>query len=334
MLRQLLCKLPGEFSVRGGIIDFYAPDWEHPLRVELFDDTIESIRAFEVATQRSLGQLTELDLTLVHPYRTDRAKLSDYLPANSWVFVHELPECNEEARYYLQRVERQQDFHELDEVQQGLFRFPSITAAAIAGGSFEASCDLRIESVERFSGDLEKVRNELDQAGEGQQLYLICPTTAETERYAELFAQTQLAQSGRLHYVVGHLRAGFRLVTAKIALVSANELFHRSEVAQTNRKRLGRVIDSFLDLREGDYVVHLAHGIGRFRGLKLLENGPQVEEHLELEFHGGTKIFVPATNIELVQNMSVAAKANHRSVALAVNLGSSKSKPRNAPFRT
>lgn len=302
-------QLPGEFSLRGGILDLYAADWEHPLRVELFDEEVESIRAFEIVTQRSQGALKVLDITLIHPARSDRAQLADYLTNGTWVLLLEPAEIQEEARYYLQRVERMQDYHEIDEVTRSLFRFPSITASAIAGGSFEATCNLRLESVERFSGDFEKVRNELDAAGEGQTVYLICPTAAEVERYQELFGETALAKRQALHLLVGHLRSGFRLVSERIALVSSNELFHRSEIAQSNRKRLGRVIDSFLDLREGDYVVHLGHGIARYRGLKLMEKGNQAEEHLELEFHSGTKVFVPATNIELVQKYVGGSKS-------------------------
>ena len=63
----------------------------------------------------------------------------------------------------------------------------------------------------------------------------------------------------------------------------------------------GRALDSFLELREGDLIVHVTHGIGRYRGLKLLEKEGRAEEHLELEYHGGTRIFVPASKIELVQ---------------------------------
>ena len=66
-------------------------------------------------------------------------------------------------------------------------------------------------------------------------------------------------------------------------------------------RRLGKAIDSFLDLREGDLVVHLSHGIARFRGLKMLEKDGQHTEHLELQFHGGTRIYVPASKIDLVQ---------------------------------
>jgi transcription-repair coupling factor (superfamily II helicase) len=67
------------------------------------------------------------------------------------------------------------------------------------------------------------------------------------------------------------------------------------------RRRLGKAIDSFLDLRQGDLVVHLAHGIGRYRGMQLLDKDGRVEEHLQIEFAGGTRIYVPATRIGLVQ---------------------------------
>ena len=71
---------------------------------------------------------------------------------------------------------------------------------------------------------------------------------------------------------------------------------------------LSKAIESFLDLRNGDLVVHLAHGIGRYRGLKLLDKDGHVEEHLELEFHGGTRIYVPSSKIELVQKYVGARK--------------------------
>jgi len=112
-----------------------------------------------------------------------------------------------------------------------------------------------------------------------------------------------------LHFPIGYLRAGFRLTSERVALISGNELFHREEVRRPSRRRLGRVIDSFLELREGDYVVHIAHGIGKYRGLRLLEKDDRAEEHLELEFDGGTKIYVPASKIDLVQKYVGGAKS-------------------------
>ncbi len=308
-------ELPGEFSPRGGIIDVFAADWLHPVRIELFGDTIESIRSFEVSTQRSVETLGEIDITaLTKEHVTSGAgkginHFAAHLPPHSWFLLIEPHEMQEEARHYRQRLERPQDVHDIDDTLASIYRFPSVTAAAVASGSMEAECQLRIESVERFSGDISKVRDELDTVGLGYEVHLICPTEAEVDRLREIFGTTKLAQAGRLHFPIGRLQAGFRLVSERIVLVSSAELFHRTELNRPARRRLGRVIDSFLELREGDYVVHLSHGIGRYRGLKLLEKNGAVEEHLELEFHGNTRIFVPASNIDLVQKYIGGSKS-------------------------
>ncbi len=295
-------QMPGEFSLRGGILDIFAPDWLDPVRVEFFGDEIESLRGFEVSSQRSLQLLDGVEITVLDAAMSERSHLAEHLPARSWFMLVEPGEVQEEARHYLQRQEKPADYHSLDETFQRMFSFPSVTASAVASGSMEATCNLRIESVERFSGDINKVRDELDTAAQGQQVFIICSTEAEQQRLGEIFNASKLAAEGKLQLSLGRLQAGFRLVSHRIVLISGGELFHRSDLNRpAARRRLGRVIDSFLELREGDYVVHLTHGIGRYRGMKLLEKADQVEEHLELEFNGGTKIFVPATNIELVQ---------------------------------
>jgi len=160
---------------------------------------------------------------------------------------------------------------------------------------------LQAESVERLSGELGRVRDELDEAAAGQEVFVVCPTEAEVQRLRELFAETQAARQGRLHFPVGTLSEGFRFVAERTVLLSSAELFHREDLVRPPQRRLGRVIDSFLDLRQGDLVVHVTHGIARYRGLKLLEKGVQREEHLELEFYGGTRLYVPSSKIGLVQ---------------------------------
>jgi transcription-repair coupling factor (superfamily II helicase) len=133
-------------------------------------------------------------------------------------------------------------------------------------------------------------------------VWVVCPSEAEEERLAELLADSAPARTKRLHFARGRLSGGFRVVPEKLVLVSSAELFNREEVsARPARQRLSRAIDTFLDLHEGDYVVHVAHGIGRYRGLKLLEKHGRTEEFLELEFAETTKIYVPASAIELVQ---------------------------------
>ena len=117
--------------------------------------------------------------------------------------------------------------------------FPSVTASAIATGSLEATCRLPIESVERFSGHIDKVREELDDAGRGQEVFLICQTEAEVRRLGEVFAGTQLARDGRLHFSIGALQNGFRLVPDRIVLLSSGELFRRVPTCNVPRPFAG-----------------------------------------------------------------------------------------------
>jgi transcription-repair coupling factor (superfamily II helicase) len=342
-------ELPGEFAHRGGIVDVFAPDWFNPVRIELFGDEIESIRPFEIATQRSLEQTEAIEITAVVGSgqgeaassenlsenrigaNTRRslsegsqkgsgaktpspptvladgdeglAHLADYLPPRSWFLLVEPGELESEGRQYLERLDQPHGFHTVADVIRRAVMFPSITAAAIATGSLETTCRLPIESVERFSGHIDKVREELDDAGRGQEVFLICQTDAEIRRLREVFGGTRLARDGCLHFSIGSLQNGFRLVPDRIVLLSSGELFRRADVQRPAaiRRRLGRAIDSFLDLHEGDLVVHLSHGIARYRGMRLLEKSGQVEEHLELEFHGKTKLYVPSSKIGLVQ---------------------------------
>ncbi len=302
-------ELPGEFSIRGGLVDIFAYDWFDPVRVEFFGDCVESIRRFEVAGQRSLTKLESVELTVLDPNATHSGIITDYLPDDSWVVVAEPEEIHKQGGHYLELVERPQDLHGVDRVMRGLLRYPTATTSPIATGSVDAACQLKIESVERFSGDIGKVRDELDAAGQGEDVFVVCQTEAEIQRLAEIFGNTQLAGEGRLHFPIGSLATGFRLLPDAVVLISSSELFHRTSVRRQARRHLGKVIDSFMELRSGDLVVHVSHGIGRYRGMKLLEKGPRVEEHLVLEFHGGTKLYVPSSKIGLVQKYVGGSKS-------------------------
>lgn len=305
-------ELPGEMSQRGGILDVFASDWYDPVRVELFGDQIESIRRFEISSQRSLASLQHVEITVLDRSVVPTGHFSDYLPPQAWFFLIEPEEIDKHAGHYVGRLERPQDVHSPKAVMERVLRFPTATASAIAAGRHGATCRLPIESVERFSGDIAKVRDELDSAGSGQDVFVVCQTEAEVRRLADLFASTALAQQGKLHYVPGNLRRGFRIVPENLALVSSSELFQRTDVRRTPARRLGKAIDSFIELREGDLVVHVAHGIARYRGMTLLQKEQQIEEHLVLEFDEGVKLYVPSSKIALVQKYVGGAKSRPR----------------------
>jgi len=308
---------PGTFARRGGILDLFATDWDRPVRVELFGDEIESLRTFDTVSQRSVDTLPAIDLTALPtgpspaggpPPR--RTHLADIVPAGSWWALVEPGELAEEASRAHQRLtdagagcDQAAQVSPPDEVFARVYRFPSVTLSTVAASSLEATALLAIESVERFTGVLDRVREELETVGKDQEVWVVAPTDAEEKRLAELLAESAPARSGRLHFARGHLSGGFRLVPEKVVLISSAELFRREDVATARppKQKLSRAIDTFLDLHEGDHVVHVAHGIGRYRGLKLLDKQGRTEEFLEIEFAENTRVYVPASCIELVQ---------------------------------
>ena len=305
-------ELPGEFSLRGGILDVFATDWDHPVRIELFGDEIESLRQFDVASQRSLEPLQSIELTVLGRGGQGKGSLLDYLPNAAAIMLVEVDDVQHHGQQFLERAEEAADYFSVNHILKECQRWGVLSVAGLARGTDETTLRAPIESAERFSGDIGRVRQELDDAADGQHVFLVAETDAEVKRLGEILSTTKAGVDGRLHYVVGRLQSGFHVIGSATLVISGNELFHRAPLKRASRRRLSKAIESFLDLRDGDLVVHLAHGIGRYRGLKLLNKDDHVEEHLELEFHAGTKIYVPSSKIELVQKYVGARKAMPR----------------------
>ncbi|MFV0442627.1 MAG: transcription-repair coupling factor [Planctomycetaceae bacterium] len=345
--RESAIERPGEFAVHGGILDVFPPDSTDPLRIELFGDEIDSIRTFDVGTQRKVEDLREARLTIIGPpdhpeglaagppsKTTSRSTadplqtsisnalhsehFADLLPPGTCVALVELAELVEEGRQYLTRLDNPRGLFTVESTLQRLTQRPSVSISALTADSLETTCHLQVESIERFSGPKSEVLHELATiVGRDENVLIACHNEAERERLTELLANTRqgdgAALNGRVTFTVGSLTRGFRIVSQQLVVLSDHELFSRTEVRRTpvKKKRVdSRAIDSFLDLNPGDYVVHLTHGIGRYRGMELLDREGGKEEHLAIEFRDGVKIFVPVTLIHLVQKYIGAAKGS------------------------
>lgn len=333
--RSSAIERPGEFSVHGGIVDIFAPGADDPVRIELFGDEVESLRAFDVETQRKIAALDSTEFTALAPGGTDaeagkEESLLDALPQSSWVALVEPEELTAEGDHYLQRLGSTDGLYPVAGVLSKCTLRPSVAIAAVSGASFDETAHLQIESVERFSGRKSEALHDLKGVLSANESVLIaCHNPAERERLHELLLQAapELRQQTRL--CVGTVSQGYRLVPERLLVLSDHELFGRVDIRRAARRRRpeGRAIDSFLDLSPGDLVVHLAHGIGRFRGLELVkratgdggmnapaafrredEDAAALEEHLVLEFRDKVRIFVPVSLIHLVQKYVGPAK--------------------------
>ncbi|MBL8824668.1 MAG: transcription-repair coupling factor [Planctomycetia bacterium] len=332
--RTEVVELPGEFSKRGGILDIYPADADRPVRLEFFGDIIDSIRRFAPETQRSQEAIDHVNVTVfTQQGLSDTVPFTRYLPAGAIVILVEPADLREQAKVFLERVDDIKGLFSIDATFKHLIAHPSVHITALPTISAEATCHLQIESVERFSGDAAKVKEEL--ATLSGEIVIACPSKGEQQRLSELLNAASTAptkeesskskkknapstslstQDSALRtdssglstlLLPGHIRSGFRLVNSQLTVLGAQELFRRDAAATSHRisvrKYETRAIESFLDLAEDDLVVHVNHGIARYKGLQVLDTKGQLSEHMLLEFAAGTKMYVPTDKIDLVQ---------------------------------
>ena len=332
----------GQFAVRGGIVDLYSWQAPLPLRLEFFGDQIESLREFDIDTQTSVRDLGSIDILLgagaaVSSPPSGRSgdrsllvddqsgRVRDYVAPNDLIIdlepemesgAHATPGSQELAPPHIQISEGwietgQEDF-------SGAFQDCEIGEFAVG--------DLVLAEAKRaqFSHRLKEWR------ANNTKIIIYFQTEGEIERFREIMAG---AIEG-VDFVEGTLARGFCFPEANLVVLSAAELFGR--FAAHPRRRLRRAdrnraqID-FSELNEGDLVVHLEHGIGRFLGLIQLSKSPSTvavgvspassnraadtaatadgtQEVLALEFADEAKLYVPLEQAYLVSRYVGAGK--------------------------
>lgn len=295
-------KLPGEFTARGGILDVYPPDASEPRRIEWFDDEVESIRTFDSVTQRSIDRMERIDLLAANEATREEVSLLDHLPASTMVLVSEPIAALHQADAFRSRVPFPERFIDPISLYQRLETYPLAQITQLAAEGYSGQLiRVPIGNVERIGGELETLPRDIDQAlGEHRNAAIVCINDGELARMQEIVKSSPCYVAGRLKLLVGILSSGFEIPNGALIL-TVNQLLRRSMLKRSSKKHASRAIDSFLDLREGDLVVHLSHGISVYLGLEMIEKEGQRFEHLVLEFDGGTKLYVPSAKIDLVQ---------------------------------
>jgi transcription-repair coupling factor (superfamily II helicase) len=264
---------PGEYAIRGGIIDLFPLTADRPVRAELAGYRVESLREFEVATQASLAPVDRFEVSLIPEDAPDSATLLDYLPEKAVVVLKEPAEMD------LRNPKWQEGYHELA-------RRAVLSLSALPQPDAE---NLRIVSLQRFSGVLAHVERELE-AVRRKRTVIFCANEGEEKRLRELV-------KGPVEIRRGRLSAGFIFEDQQSVFIPNHQLFNRYRLRRSARHADTRPIDTLLEIERGDIVVHLTHGIGRFVGIERRKN----QEFMVLEYAGSARVFVPVTSLDLVQ---------------------------------
>jgi transcription-repair coupling factor (superfamily II helicase) len=271
----------GEFASRGGIIDIFSAQHAVPVRVELFDDTIESLREFDLDEQTAIQIVDHSDIFLGS---TDGGTipLRHYIRAGDLIIDIEADQADAEIRITAGAFPSDQP-----EDYSGAF-YPSVFH------DFEAG-DFLVEEHKRHRA-LTQVEEWLRQEW---RLLVICHNEGEIERLRDVLSDNYIDVDA-VHFGIGSLNHGFTYPAAQVAVLCDAEIFGRYQSPSARRLSLrrarlrgGRVPIDFTELAEGDLVVHVEHGIGKYLGIQELTQGGTKSECVVLEFAEGARLYVP-----------------------------------------
>lgn len=304
----------GEYALRGGIVDVFPYASDVPYRIEYYGDEIESIREFNLESQLSEQDLDTCQIlspdkmhraaqTHAAGLESQKTSLLDYLKKDTWIILKEPVSLEDRARKVLIDRDNSSTVLTVDEIFGQLSAFTKIHISKLPFIPDNSTYTFHVKSVNDFPQNIQAIIPELSKITDvNTKTVVFCNNSAEEQRFQEIIHTLPAKEDGRLELRIGHLHKGFQFSDIGIAILAHHEIFHRYRQRREPKKPIQtRAIDSFLELKRGDYIVHMTHGIGRFRGMETLEDEGHKREYLIVEFDEGTKIYVPATKIELVQ---------------------------------
>jgi transcription-repair coupling factor (superfamily II helicase) len=334
----------GSFTIRGGIADLFPAGDAEPVRIEFVGDMVETIRRFDPATQRSTGAVDQVDITPVRERfddDEDPVGILEFLGTARGVrlLVSEHEQVDETAR----KVREQLTASYQDALGRGNVAAPPPTqlfsdweqlqprvsaASRLEELTLEDARHISCQPALEFRGRVNDWITDVRQARErGDTVVFIADSHGRAERTIEILQEYDIvavpveraedAYAASVLVAVGTLSRGFRLGDAALQLYVESDVFEEDRVAPQKKRNLAKTFLSDLrDLKVGDLVVHVDHGIGEFVGLKQMSalgraqtgTSSELQEFLELRYAGDDKLFVPVERLDLVQKYTGGAR--------------------------
>ncbi|MEZ5975076.1 MAG: CarD family transcriptional regulator [Planctomycetota bacterium] len=298
--RTPLVEKPGEVSLRGDILDLFPFALEHPLRIELFDEEIESLRSFHPESQLSIDRLDAISVCLI----SDTGSVEEwgltpleFLPKDTRLVLVEPLRVEERGQALAIRSPAYERAWRTYGKQQENHR--QLILQTLPGEHL--SMDTR--STSGLEVGMEQAPMVLaDEASRGARILIPCHSEGDQARLLEMLAGK--LPPGTVETHVGTVSRGFRIPAWQLIVISHHELKGIQGTRRRVRKHAEhkvKAIHSFFELKLGDYVVHAVHGLAIYRGLKRMQRGGGEEEHLHLAFADEVSLFVPTSRIDMVQ---------------------------------
>ena len=313
---------PGQFSIRGGIIDIFTFGNAWPYRVEMFDDEVESVRTFDPMTQLSkqeIREMTAIPNVRAESIHTDLVDLSYVLPSEAvcWITdwemvldkVHtafertqalsivDIPQEDEALRHFLE----EKPFSVTREVMDGLGMFHIVLHNP---GGIEATgrVDFNMTPQPSFNKNFDLlIRNIQDNSKNALETFIFTSNTKQIERFYSIFED--LNANVNFHPVPVDIHAGFVDSAAGTAVYTDHQIFerfHRYKLRKGFTREQAMNLRMIRELKPGDFVTHIDHGIGRYSGLEKIDINGHVQESVRLIYKNNDILYVSINSLHKI----------------------------------
>lgn len=316
--RESIVTSTGEYAIRGFILDVFLLESEHPLRIEFFGDEIESLRYFDSSTQLSLQEVEEITILPFQEIVTEsHSSISDYLENHYTVFL----EPDQIHAGYQQLQEEIMDYRVNDtENKDYMFSWEDIaTPHPISlyhlDTASQAKNVIRFESkqIENFHSDFSLLKNFVLQMNKEGKIVIFCLShDAQIKKIGTLFdGNVKVLKSfaddlSSINIIKYRIHQGF--IFDKYCVISEYDIentTHR-EIKYKNSYKIGRKIKDFDQISEGDYVVHMQHGIGIYAGVITLTKNGLKKDYLQINYKDNDKVYIPVEKISTIYKYASA----------------------------
>ena len=288
---------PGQFAVRGGIVDVYSFAYDTPVRIDFFGDEVDSIREFELETQLSKNKVDSVDIVGSQSNDKDITTIMAYLPTETLWIGEDFGLMKFKMTSTITEIDAETIIHQI---------WQSITLELNQKSSFDSHEIVAFDTLPQptFNKNFELLIDDLKQRmSDGYKIYILADQVKQTDRLKAIFDDKE---SGIQFVAIDHtLHEGFIDHSAKICCYTDHQIFeryHRVTLRSENARR-GKAIITLKEINQlqvGDYVVHVDHGIGQFAGLVTTNFHGRPQETIKLVYKGGDTVFVSIHNLHRI----------------------------------
>ena len=336
-------EMPGQFSVRGGIIDIYCLTEENPWRIELWGDEIDSIRSFDSQSQRSLENLDEITIYPAAEQMPEKGGVTflEYFPEDkTMVFLDEPNRLTENAegveKEFRESVKNREAKGNSNLSEKWMCSWDAVCRDlnirnCVSLSSLEPKKGhwkvtehfyLSVKSMSSYQSSFELLVKDLkNYKKQGYQTVVLSGSRTRAERLAKDLQEEGLSafysvdsdrilSPGEIMVAYGHARKGFEYPLVKFAVITETDIFGKEQKKRKKKKEYnGKRIQDFSELSIGDYVVHEKHGLGIYKGIEKVEVDKIVKDYIKIEYRNGSNLYILATQLDALQKYAGAEAA-------------------------